>query len=82
VGFRFQKIAHFLELNCEMENLSYYNNSNNNNNLFLRSQSSQHIKLVYETLLFMGQGTHRDLTSKVYEGIHTLPPSGFEPVTS
>jgi hypothetical protein len=23
-----------------------------------------------------------DLTGKVYEGIHTLPPSGFEPVTS
>ena len=23
-----------------------------------------------------------DLTGKVYEGIHTLPPFGFEPVTS
>jgi hypothetical protein len=22
------------------------------------------------------------VTGKVYEGIHTLPPSGFEPVTS
>jgi hypothetical protein len=33
------------------------NNNNNNNNLFLRSQSSQHTKLVYETPLFVGQGT-------------------------
>ena len=22
-----------------------------------------------------------DLTAKVYRGVHTLPPSGFEPVT-
>jgi hypothetical protein len=49
----------------------------NNNNLFLRSQLSQHTKLVYETLLFVGQETpplSNNLTSKVYEGIHTLPP--------
>jgi hypothetical protein len=32
------------------------NNNNNNNNLFLRSQPS-HTKLVYETPLFVGQGT-------------------------
>jgi hypothetical protein len=31
--------------------------NNNNNNLFLRSWPSQHTKLVYETPLFMGQGT-------------------------
>jgi hypothetical protein len=56
--------------------------NNNNNNLFLRSRPSQHTKLVYETPLFVGQGTPLDLTGKVYEGIHTLPPFGFEPVTS
>jgi hypothetical protein len=33
------------------------NNNNNNNNLFLRSLPSQHTKLVYETPLFVGQGT-------------------------
>jgi hypothetical protein len=32
-------------------------NNNNNNNLFLRSLPSQHTKLVYETPLFVGQGT-------------------------
>ena len=52
-------------------------NNNNNNNLFLRSLPSQHTQLVYETALFVGQGTPsprpRDLTSKVYECIHTLP---------
>jgi hypothetical protein len=32
-------------------------NNNNNNNLFLRSRPSQHTKLVYETPLFVGQGT-------------------------
>jgi hypothetical protein len=31
--------------------------NNNNNNLFLRSRPSQHTKLVYETPLFVGQGT-------------------------
>ena len=53
-------------------------------NLFLRSRPSQHTKLVYETPLFVGQETppRNDLTTKVYEGVHTLPPSGFEPVTS
>jgi hypothetical protein len=53
------------------------NNNNNNNNLFLRLLPSKHTKLVYETPLFVGQGTPssrpRDLTRKVYESIHTLP---------
>jgi hypothetical protein len=33
-------------------------------------------KLVYETPLFVGQGTPscNDLTAKVYGGVHTLPP--------
>jgi len=31
--------------------------NNNNNNLFLRSHPSYHTKLVYETPLFVGQGT-------------------------
>jgi hypothetical protein len=31
--------------------------NNNNNNLFLRSRPSQRTKLVYETPLFVGQGT-------------------------
>jgi len=36
-------------------------------------------QLVYETPLFVGQG---NLIGKVYGGIHTLPPFGFELVTS
>jgi hypothetical protein len=46
-------------------------NNNNNNNVFLRSLPSQNTQLVYETPLFVGQGTPsprpRDLTGKVYE---------------
>jgi hypothetical protein len=43
---------------CDIKNnYGQYNNNNNNNNLFLRSRSSQHTKLVYDTPLFMGQGT-------------------------
>jgi hypothetical protein len=49
------------------------------------SRSSQHTKLVYEIPLFVGQGTPsprpRDLTGKVYT-YPTLPPFGFDPVTS
>ena len=39
--------------------------------------SSQRIKLVYETPLFVGQGTPpppNGLTDKIYQDIHTLPP--------
>ena len=52
------------------------NNNNNNNNLFLRSPPSETSILVYETPLFVGQGTPlcSDLTDKVYRGVHTLPP--------
>jgi hypothetical protein len=41
-------------------------------------------KLVYETPLFVGQGTplRNNLIAKVYISIHTLPPFRFEPVTS
>jgi hypothetical protein len=47
--------------------------NNNNNNLFLRSRPS-HIKLVYETPLFVGQGILIYLKfMKVY-----ITPSGFE----
>jgi hypothetical protein len=44
-----------------------------------------YIELVYETPLFVwdkGPPPHNDLTAKVYGGIHTLHPSGFELVTS
>jgi hypothetical protein len=43
------------KVGMESINDSYYHN--NNNNLFLRSRPSQHTKLVYETPLFVGQGT-------------------------
>jgi hypothetical protein len=37
--------------------LFIFDYNNNNNNLFLMSRPSQHTKLVYETPLFVGQGT-------------------------
>lgn len=42
---------------------------NNNNNLILRSRDK-------------GPPPRSDLTAKVYGGVHTPPPSEFEPVTS
>ena len=41
-------------------------------------------KLVYETPLFVGQGTpsSQGLIVKVYEGIHILPSYGLELVIS
>jgi hypothetical protein len=42
---------------CLLTIVIHVYNNNNNNNLFLRSWPSQHTKLVYETPLFVGQGT-------------------------
>jgi hypothetical protein len=47
------KKEEYQQLLDEFKNKEY----NNNNNLFLRSRPSQHTKLVYETPLFVGQGT-------------------------
>ena len=50
--------------------------NNNNNNLFLRSRTSQTPNWC------MRPPPPSDITGKVYGGIHTLPPSGFELLTS
>ena len=60
-------------LNLRLSLSTYYNN---NNNLTLRSRSSQTPNWC------MRPPPPSDFTGKDYGGIHTLPPSGFEHMTS
>jgi hypothetical protein len=65
---------------------------NNTNNLILRLQLSHTPNWCMRPPCLWDKGPPcfwdkgpplcNDLTVKVYEGIHTLPHSGFEPVTS
>jgi hypothetical protein len=58
--------------------------NNNNNNLFSRSRPSQTPNWCMRPPCLWGKGppSCSDLSAKICGGIHTVPPSGFEPVTS
>ena len=60
------------------------NINNNNNKLILRSRPSRTPNqcMRHPCLWDEGPPLQNHLTAKVYGGIHTLPPSGFELVTS
>jgi hypothetical protein len=58
--------------------------NNNNNNIILRSQLCKRPNWCMRPPCLWDKGPppRSDLSAKVYGGMHTLPPSGFELVTS
>ena len=75
----FASQIHFFELDNQLGSLN-----NNNSNLFLRSHPSQRpISCMRPPCC----GTRdpplcSNVIAKVYRGVHTLPPSGFESINS